>query len=122
MPLHWIEPIHIVCIPPFRSHRALPKADSAAVSLSNNHSDPSLGKPVLVPSTTGNDNRSASATTIIPKVTETRGQTISSYPSAVSRMACLRRKFRSVSISQPAQGLLLAVCRKSRTEKAYSSA
>ena len=36
-------------------------------------------------------------------------------------MACLRRKFQSVSISQPAQGLLLAAWR-SRTEKAYSSA
>ncbi len=107
--------------PPFRSHRALPETDSAAVSPSTNHSDPSLGNPVLVPSTTGNGNRGTSATAITPRATETRGQSTSSCPPTVSRVVCLRRKFQSVSISKPAQGLLLTAWR-SRTEKAYSSA
>ena len=116
-----LEPIHSVCIPSICTNRALSTADTATVSLKNNHSDTSLGNPTLVSTITRNDHRYSSAPPSIPRVTETRGQATPPRSPAVSRMACLRTTFQGASISQPAQKLLLAAWR-SRTKKTYSSA
>ena len=69
-----LEPIHSVCIPSICTNRVLSTADTATVSLKNNHSDTSLGNPTLVSTITRNDHRYSSAPPSIPRVTETRGQ------------------------------------------------
>ena len=107
--------------PPFCPNRAVSEASSAAVSLSVDNCDSSMGNSTVVPDFTRNDGRQSHITSVLPRTAETRERYTSSYAPSTSHMASHRSRYEGSTVSQPAQRLLLAAWR-TRTEKTYSAA
>ena len=85
-----LEPAQGICIPSICPNRAVSEASPAAVCLSVDDCDSSMGNSTMVPVVTRNDGRQSHITPVFPRIAETREQYTSSCPPSTSRMASLR--------------------------------